>query len=69
MAYLPKVKIQDGAGNDLTSQANGSQRALDVGINVGGVQIDPRSLTASSAVIGQVGRVFSFRSIFAQDKL
>lgn len=44
------VKNQDGAGNDLTSQANGSQRALDVGIDVAGVQIDPRSIrTLTSA--------------------
>ena len=37
------VQNQDGSGNNLTSQVNGSQRALDVGINVSGVQIDPRS--------------------------
>jgi hypothetical protein len=35
-------RTQDGAGNNLTSQTNGSQQALDVGINVAGVQIDPR---------------------------
>lgn len=40
------VKLDDSAGNALTSQANGSQRALDVGINVAGVQIDPRSIRA-----------------------
>ncbi len=37
------VRTQDGSGNLLTSQVNGSQRALDVGINVAGVQIDPRA--------------------------
>jgi hypothetical protein len=37
------TRTQDGAGNNLTSQVNGSQQALDVGINVAGVQIDPRS--------------------------
>lgn len=36
------IKLDDGAGNVVTSQANGAQRALDVGINVSGVQIDPR---------------------------
>lgn len=40
-------KMQDGAGNNLTSQASGSQRALDVGINVAGVQVDPRTRTWS----------------------
>jgi hypothetical protein len=38
------VKIDDAAGNGLTSQANGSQQALDVGIDVAGVQIDPRQI-------------------------
>jgi hypothetical protein len=42
-AYLSAVNIYDGAGNSLTSQVSGSQRALDVGINVGGAQIDPRT--------------------------
>lgn len=37
-------KIQDGAGNALTSQVNGAQRALDIGIDVAGVQIDPRQV-------------------------
>lgn len=52
------IKAQDGAGNALTSQTNGVQRALDVGINVAGVQIDPRSiraLTASDIVTAQQG--------------
>jgi len=39
-------KLQDGAGNNITSQVNGAQRALDVGIDVAGVQIDPRSIRA-----------------------
>lgn len=34
--------IKDASGNAVTTQANGAQRALDVGINVAGVQIDPR---------------------------
>lgn len=47
------IKLDDGSGNPITSQVNGAQRALDVGINVSGVQIDPRQirlLTASDAV-------------------
>jgi hypothetical protein len=39
-------KMDDGAGNALTSQVNGTQRALDVGINVAGIQIDPRQIRA-----------------------
>lgn len=40
------VKLDDAAGNGLTSQVNGAQRALDVGIDVAGVQIDPRQVRA-----------------------
>lgn len=40
------TKMQDGAGNAVTSQINGAQRALDVGVNVAGVQVDPRSIRA-----------------------
>lgn len=39
------ARAQDGSGNALTSQVNGSQRALDIGINVAGVQVDPRTRT------------------------
>ena len=39
-------KLNDGAGNSVTSQASGGQRALDVGIDVAGVQIDPRQIRA-----------------------
>lgn len=42
----PDVNIHDAAGNNLTSQVNGGQRALDVGIDVAGVQIDPRAIRA-----------------------
>jgi hypothetical protein len=38
--------IADSGGNIVTSQANGAQRALDVGIDVAGVQIDPRQIRA-----------------------
>lgn len=43
------IKLDDGTGNAITSQANGAQRALDVGINVAGVQIDPRQIRALTA--------------------
>ena len=51
------VKLEDGAGNAITSQVNGAQRALDVGINVAGVQVDPRAiraLTASDVVTANI---------------
>jgi hypothetical protein len=38
--------LRDAAGSLITSQVNGSQQALDVGINVAGVQIDPRQIRA-----------------------
>jgi len=44
-----EAKLQDGLGNAITSQVNGSQQALDVGINVAGVQIDPRQIRALTA--------------------
>jgi hypothetical protein len=50
--------IADSSGNIVTSQANGGQRALDVGIDVAGVQIDPRqirALTAADVVTAQQG--------------
>lgn len=52
------IKLDDGAGNIITSQANGAQQALDVGINVAGIQIDPRqirALTAADIVTVQQG--------------
>lgn len=52
------VKLHDGTGNSITSQVNGAQQALDVGINVAGVQIDPRqirALTAADVVTVQQG--------------
>lgn len=39
------LRLQDGSGNAITSQASGGQRALDVGINVLGIQVDPRART------------------------
>lgn len=52
------AKLDDASGNGITSQVNGSQQALDVGINVLGVQIDPRqirALTAADIVTVQQG--------------
>ena len=50
------VKLDDGSGNIITSQINGTQRALDVGIDVAGVQVDPRQIrtltTTDSISIG-----------------
>jgi hypothetical protein len=43
------VKIDDASGSGLTSQVNGTQQALDVGINVSGVQIDPRNQGSAAA--------------------
>ncbi len=34
----------DSNGNSLTSQTSGAQQALDVGVNVAGVQVDPRQV-------------------------
>jgi len=54
----PTIKLDDGSGNAITSQASGSQRALDVGIDVSGVQIDPRqirTLTSSDVVTANQG--------------
>lgn len=48
-AGLIGSKLFDGAGSAITSQANGAQQALDVGINVAGVQIDPREVRALTA--------------------
>jgi hypothetical protein len=52
------VKLDDAAGTGLTSQVNGTQQALDVGINVAGVQVDPRdtrALTATDVVTSNQG--------------
>ena len=52
------AKLDDGSGNVITSQVNGAQRALDVGIDVAGVQIDPRSirtLTSADVVTANQG--------------
>lgn len=38
--------LTDYLGNGISSQSSGSQRPLDVGVNVSGVQVDPRSIRA-----------------------
>lgn len=40
------VNLHDGGGTAITSQVSGSQQALDVGVNVAGVQVDPRDIRA-----------------------
>lgn len=42
----PTMRMIDFSGNGISSQSSGAQRALDVGINVAGVQIDPRQTRA-----------------------
>jgi len=44
-----QARLQDSLANNITTQANGSQRAMDVGVNVAGVQVDPRSIRALTA--------------------
>jgi hypothetical protein len=46
---IGSAKLADSAGNLVTSQTSGSQRALDVGVNVAGVQVDPRAIRALTA--------------------
>jgi len=66
------TKLNDGAGNAVTSQASGAQQALDVGINVGGTQIDPRqvrALTASDTVTVVATDLDIRNLVFATDKV
>lgn len=44
-----QTRTLDGNGNAITSQLSGAQRAADVGINVAGVQVDPRATRALSS--------------------
>lgn len=56
------VQLQDGAGNPITSQASAGQRALDIGVNVAGVQVDPRqirALTSSDIVSARTVQFFT----------
>jgi hypothetical protein len=58
ITIAPDVNIHDAAGNNLTSQVSGSQRALDVGVVVSGAQVDPRAiraLTSSDVVTANQG--------------
>lgn len=54
---ITNSRSQDGLGNLLTSQISGSQRALDIGIDVAGIQIDPRNIRplTSSDVVSVTG--------------
>lgn len=61
-----EVKLDDKDGNGISSQANGSQRALDVGINVAGVQVDPRdtrALTNSDVVTAEQGGTWDIGTV------
>jgi hypothetical protein len=42
MAITNGGQILDADNNPITSQTNGTQQAMDVGVNVAGVQVDPR---------------------------
>ena len=46
--------LTDAEGKAISSQANGSQQALDVGVNVGGVQVDPREVRPLSPGVDSV---------------
>lgn len=62
----PDVNLHDGSANPITSQVSGSQRALDVGVNVGGVQVDPRAiraLTSSDVVTANQGGTWNINNI------
>lgn len=71
-------KLNDGSGNVITSQVNGAQRALDVGVNVAGVQVDPRAIrtlvfatdkvdTSGSVVALDAGTLAALESITVQN--
>lgn len=64
-SYLPS-NMNDGTGNPLTSQVNGSKRALDVGVNVAGVQVDPRARTWSLLNSTDSVNVGNFPSVFGR---
>jgi hypothetical protein len=54
------IALRDNLGNTITSQANGlAQRALDIGICVAGVQIDPRLIRALASGTDSVSCVQS----------
>jgi hypothetical protein len=65
-------KLQDGSGNVITSQISGSQRALDIGVNVGGVQVDPRQIRAlisSDIITANQGGVWNITNISGEVSL
>lgn len=66
ISVSPDVNLHDGSANPITSQVSGSQRALDVGVNVGGVQVDPRAiraLTSSDVVTANQGGTWNITNI------
>lgn len=48
------VKLSDAAGNGITSETQTAKQVLDVGICVGGAQIDPRQVRALTAATDTV---------------
>lgn len=46
MSLSPSSTLLDKDGNPISSQVSGSQQAVDVGINVAGIQVDPRDVRA-----------------------
>ena len=66
ISVSPDVNLHDGSANPITSQVSGSQRALDVGVNVAGVQVDPRAiraLTSSDVVTANQGGTWNITNI------
>lgn len=62
---IVKSQLQDNSANGITSQASGSQRALDVGIDVSGSQVDPRQIVdgttaTQKAKVDTAGRLWVY---------
>lgn len=58
MGEISSQGLYDAFGNGISSQASSGQQALDVGVNVSGVQVDPRvirPLTSSDVVTCNAG--------------
>lgn len=78
------AKLNDSSGVGITSQASGGQQPLDVGVNVGGVQVDPRAVRAltntdvvtvelndgagTSVTVGQKAMAASLPVVIASDQ-
>ena len=49
MGLAPSSSLTDSSGQLISGQDSGAQHALDVGVSVGGVQVDPRQTRALSS--------------------